>query len=289
MLPAGVRQIFVAHSLVDLRQAPRIAALAAALDDFRVGCTSAAHVVPLAALAAKSGLRLRVMMAVDSGLGREGARGQAAGVALAAAIARQPDLELCGFYTHEGQLYGTPLAQETDKVKAVLDALCAVRDAVDQKYPVWPGCSMSAAAMAKTGRPQAVRPGSYVFGDLSLTKVGGVAPTGSEAIHILATVVDKPEPGLALIDAGSKTLSSDATPDGIRAISADGRDLSVVRANEEHGYLRGKDVDSLKIGERLRLIPAHVCPVINLTSHVILVDGDRVKARWNVEARGGVT
>jgi D-serine deaminase-like pyridoxal phosphate-dependent protein len=100
--------------------------------------------------------------------------------------------------------------------------------------------------------------------------------------------VDLPEPGLALIDAGSKVLSGDKTPDGIHALCADGRDLSVMRVNEEHGYVRGAAVASLKIGDRLRLIPAHVCTVVNLTDEVVVVEGDAVVDRWAVEARGKV-
>jgi D-serine deaminase-like pyridoxal phosphate-dependent protein len=100
--------------------------------------------------------------------------------------------------------------------------------------------------------------------------------------------VDKPEPGLALIDAGSKTFSSDRTPETLFAIDADGRDLAVVRVNEEHGYLRGGAVDALRIGERVRLMPAHVCPVVNLTDAVTVIADGRVVDTWRVDARGQV-
>jgi D-serine deaminase-like pyridoxal phosphate-dependent protein len=100
--------------------------------------------------------------------------------------------------------------------------------------------------------------------------------------------VDRPEPGLALIDAGSKVFSSDKTAQGVHAIAADGRDLQVVRVNEEHGYVRGADVDMLPVGDRLRFIPAHICPVINLTDFVTVVEGDAVVDRWRVDARGRV-
>ena len=71
------------------------------------------------------------------------------------------------------------------------------------------------------------------------------------------------------IDAGSKALFSDRTPANIFAIAADGRDLSVVRVSEEHGWVRGADVDALRVGERLLFMPAHVCPVVNLTDEVV--------------------
>jgi D-serine deaminase-like pyridoxal phosphate-dependent protein len=125
-----------------------------------------------------------------------------------------------------------------------------------------------------------------VFGDLALTQTTGMMATEDVAVHVLSTVVDRPEPGLALIDAGSKTFSTDRTAQNIYAIAADGRDISVVRVNEEHGYLRGTAVDALRIGERIRFTPAHVCPVINLTSHVTVIEGNAVVETWPVEARG---
>ena len=107
-------------------------------------------------------------------------------------------------------------------------------------------------------------------------------------MHVLATVVDKPEPGFALIDAGSKTLFADRTADSLYAVGADGRDLRVVRVSEEHGWLRGADVDRLQVGERLRLMPVHVCPVVNLTDEVVVTEGDRVVDAWRVDARGRI-
>ena len=108
------------------------------------------------------------------------------------------------------------------------------------------------------------------------------------AVHILATVVDRPEPGLALIDAGTKVFSSDKSRSGLNGIAADGRDIQAFALNEEHGYLKGGDVDSLKIGDRIVIMPPHVCTVINLTDSVTVVEGDNVVDEWRVDARGKV-
>ena len=288
MLPSGVRSIFIAHSLVDPNQAPRLAALADRLDDFRVAVTSEAHLPALAQLAAAVGRKLAVMMAVDTGLGREGARDDASAHRLAAQLAQHRGLELRGFYTHEGYLYGVPPAEQKSRINEVIDRLCAVRDSIDRTLPIWPGCSVSARliAEASAGRVQAVRPGAYMFGDLALSRGTGVMTTADVAVHVLATVVDKPEPGLALIDAGSKTFSSDRTADNIFALAADGRDLAVLRVNEEHGYVRGAAVDALRVGERITFIPAHICPVINLTDEVTVTDAGKIVDTWQVEARG---
>lgn len=288
MLPSGARSIFVAHSMVDPGQATRIAALAEKLDDFRVAVTSEAHAEALVALAAKVGRKLGVMIAVDSGLGREGVRSVESASRIAARLARSPHVELRGFYTHEGHFYGIPREQLAARAAELIDRISALRDSIDRSFAIWPGCSVSARLIvaASGGRVQAVRPGAYVFGDLSLTRTTGVMNPEAIALHVLATVVDKPEPGLALIDAGSKTFSSDKTADGISAMATDGRDLSVVRVNEEHGYLRGAAVDALRVGERIVFTPAHVCTTVNLTDSVVVTEDGKPVDTWRVEARG---
>jgi D-serine deaminase-like pyridoxal phosphate-dependent protein len=290
ILPSGVGEIFVAHSLVDPGQAGRVSALADRLDQLRLAVTGEEQLDAFLRLAARTRHKLAVLMAVDTGLGREGVRDVATAARLAATLARSRHAELRGFYTHEGNLYGAPRAELAARVEDVISRLCAVRDAIDPGLPVWPGCSVSARLMATASheRIQAVRPGAYVFGDIYLSQITGVMRADDVALQVLATVVDKPEPGLALIDAGSKTLSSDRTPDNVFALDADGRDLAVVRVNEEHGYLRGGAVDALRVGERVRLTPAHVCPVVNLTDTVVITDAGQVVDTWRVEARGRV-
>ncbi|MCF7688865.1 MAG: alanine racemase [Cephaloticoccus sp.] len=288
MLPSGVKRIFIAHSLVDVRVAPRLAALADQLDELRVAATSVAQTEALVKVAVATNRTLQVMLAVDTGLHREGVREVAAARAVAAIVADCPQLKLVGIYTHEGQIYGAKPEEQAAQAQAVLDRVSEIRDAIDPALPLCPGCSVTARMMAATGRVQVVRPGAYMFGDMALAVTSKVMTPAEVAIHVLVTVVDRPEPGLALIDAGSKVFSSDKTALGVHAMAVDGRDIQAVRLNEEHGYLRGADVDALKIGDRLQLMPAHVCPVINLTDFVTVVAGDSVEGRWSVDARGKV-
>lgn len=288
MLPSGVQEFFIANSLVGRGLAPRLAALGERLQDLRVGLTSEAHFEPLADLAAATGRRQGVMLAVDTGLGREGARSDDAAAKLAARLARHPHLELRGLYCHEGHFYSLPREQVPAALEAMIERMHRIRQGIDPQLALWPGCSVTArlATQIGRGRVQAVRPGAYMFGDLSLARTTKVMAPADVAVHVLATVVDKPEPGLALIDAGSKTFSSDRTPENHFGAADDGRDLTVVRVNEEHGYVRGADVDRLTVGERVAFVPAHICTVINLTDDVVVTEGTAVVDAWRVEARG---
>jgi D-serine deaminase-like pyridoxal phosphate-dependent protein len=111
-------------------------------------------------------------------------------------------------------------------------------------------------------------------------------PRDEIALTVHATVVDRPTRELALIDAGSKAFSSDRLPDGTFARPRDGRNFSVTRLSEEHGFVTGPEVEALQIGETVAWIPAHVCPVVNLGRHLHVVTPEGRYETWNVEASG---
>ncbi|MBV9468240.1 MAG: alanine racemase, partial [Abitibacteriaceae bacterium] len=242
MLPSSVRRIFIAYSLVDPLQAPRLRHLAASLDELILACTSEAHAEALETLLATADLKLPVLMAVDTGQHREGARGLEGAMRLAACIQRQPHLELHGLYTHEGHAYGTANGNTQEVAATTHKQLLTLRDRLDSTLSIWPGCSVTAKELATMPGVTALRPGAYVFGDLSLAATQNIMQWDDVAVTILATVVDRPEPGLALIDAGSKTFSGDKTAAGLSGSFYDQRAIHITRCSEEHGFATGPQV-----------------------------------------------
>lgn len=289
VLPSGTRRVFLAHSLAGREKAPRLRNLAEALDTLVVACTSERHFEALEELLATAGLRLPVMMAVDSGLGREGVRDAGMARHLAKKIAASARMELWGLYTHEGHAYQEKPQNLDTFVSGLHAGMTELRDSIDPDLRIWPGSTPTAAGLAPLPGVQAVRPGAYVFGDLSLTVSTRAMDWDDVALHVHAQVVDIPADDLALIDAGSKVFSSDKTATGIIALPSDGRELQVLRCNEEHGYLTGQSVLDLLIGQTLAFVPAHVCPVVNLANHVHIARDGKIIDRWTVDARGCVT
>jgi D-serine deaminase-like pyridoxal phosphate-dependent protein len=131
------------------------------------------------------------------------------------------------------------------------------------------------------------RPGTYIYFDRTQVKVGA-ASLDDCALTVLATVVSRPTPTRAVLDSGSKSLSSDIAPglDGYGLIA--GTDLTLTFLNEEHGVIEAATPIDLTVGERVRIIPNHACVVSNLFDVVHLVSGDRVVATESVAARGRV-
>ncbi len=288
LLGTGVRRIFLAHSLVTEPAIARLCALADSLDEITIAVTSPAHFECLEALLKKTGRRFRVALAVDSGLGREGARDAGAAADLARLIRDSSSMNLVALYSHEGHAYGQAPADMEGLVSQAHEKMMEAREAIGGELPLWPGCSATAHLMIGREAVQRIRPGAYVFGDLFLTDVTGAMDWDAIALTVEATVVDRPAPGLALIDAGSKVFSSDKSPEGFFARAQDGRHLFVTRLSEEHGFVAGEDADSLKVGERLSLVPAHVCPVVNLTDRLWARHPDGKGEAWQVTARGCV-
>ena len=212
------REIFIAHSLVDPHLAPRLKRLRDALHQLVLAVTSEAHAPVLAALAQKIGGETPVMMAIDSGLGREGARDVEGALRLVRLVESLPNLQLRGIYTHEGHFYSNgPDAPLEQWHAQMVETKAALESEIGRALKLWPGCSASAPRVAALPAVDAIRPGAYAIGDLYLSEITGAMAPKNVALQILATVVDRPTADLILLDCGSKTLSTDHTPAGVYA------------------------------------------------------------------------
>jgi D-serine deaminase-like pyridoxal phosphate-dependent protein len=132
------------------------------------------------------------------------------------------------------------------------------------------------------------RPGTYVFNDRMQLGLGS-ATLDDVAAFVVATVVARPAPDRAVIDAGSKVLTSDPAKDGTFGALLDGDGAVVARLSEEHGVVDLSGRSELRVGQRVIVMPNHICPVVNLTDSVLVVENGNVVDRWRVAARGRVT
>ena len=107
---------------------------------------------------------------------------------------------------------------------------------------------------------------------------------------MLATVISTAVPGQAVVDAGSKALGREPLPAGDEAgfgCLLERTDIRVIRMSEEHGILdlRGSDWQP-KVGDVVRIVPNHVCVVVNMVDRMIAVRGDKIVDVLSVAARG---
>ena len=133
------------------------------------------------------------------------------------------------------------------------------------------------------------RAGTYVYNDRN-TVAAGAATLSDCAMRIMATVVSRPTPDRAILDAGSKTLAADLGQ-GVagHGLIVEYPDAVLAALSEEHGHV---DLSLCRrapnIGERVSIVPNHACVVSNLHNEVYGVRGGRVDVVWPVDARGAV-
>jgi D-serine deaminase-like pyridoxal phosphate-dependent protein len=147
-----------------------------------------------------------------------------------------------------------------------------------------PGASKTPLIPATTE----IRPGTYVFNDASCVAHGD-ARIEDCALRVLTTVVSDAVPGQCVLDGGSKTLSSDTTvgPGG-HGLIVDRPGWHVKKLNEEHAYVDVSGGPAPVVGEKVWVVPSHVCPAINLHDEVAYGRRGRVDGFWRVTARGRV-
>lgn len=288
---AGFTDIFLAYPVVGAEKGKRLLALA---DRIRlaVGADSEEGARTLAEVFHAAGRTLDVLLKVDSGLHRVGVPPERA-VDMAERLASVPGLRMRGLFTHAGHSYHRETPQGVAEVgreegETLAAAALAVRAAGLPLEEVSVGSTPTARyAMTVKGVTEC-RPGNYVYNDASQVCLG-TCRLEDCALTVLSTVVSVPERGRAVLDAGSKTLSSDALrprPGGHGLLL--GHVSRIARLSEEHGVVAVEDGDAFHVGEKVRILPNHTCVVSNLHDRVFAVRGDRVEGELAVAARGRV-
>jgi D-serine deaminase-like pyridoxal phosphate-dependent protein len=294
MVEFGIADILVAYPVVGPEKVRRLAEIARrARVSVSLDSIEAAQGISAAVRAA--GARVRMLVEIDTGLKRIGVQPGEEAVALAERIARLPGVELAGVLTHEGHIY----TAATDRAHLerltreacgmAVETAAAIRDRGLPAPVVSVGSSGTAAPAMRVPGVTEVRPGTYVFNDL--TQVGlGAASMADVAAAVVVTVVSRPAADRAVLDGGTKTFSSDqhiaaSAPRSYGQILGH-PEWHFVRASEEHGVVEIRDGTGPAIGDRLVVVPNHVCPVINLHDSVVAMDESGALTDWPVDARG---
>lgn len=282
MADAGLDDILVSYPLIGPAKALRLAALARRLR-MSVAVDSAMALDTAAAAAVAAGAEIGVLVEFESGAARVGVATAEAALALARRAAAAPLLRFEGLMTY-------PLGPAAAAFIAAAQGLFAAAG-VPIRTVSGGGTPTAFSAHDVPGVTE-LRVGTYAYHDRA-TVAAGAATLDDCALHVLATVVSRPTPDRAVIDAGSKTLSSDlVAPEAGRGygLLLDYPEAVITRLNEEHGTI---DLSACArrpaLGERLRILPNHVCVVSNLHDAVVTVRDGRVTGTVTVAARGRTT
>lgn len=293
MAHAGCADILVAYPVCGQAKWQRLARLARERR-ITVAVDSITPAEGLAAEAVRAGSTIGLLVELDVGMRRCGVPGPEAALALAQRITGLPGVEMRGLLYYPGHIWDRPEAQAT-ALASVEAQLAAVLDALRRAgipTPIVSGGSTPTARNSHRVRGTTeIRPGTYVFNDRNTLGVGACAAEDI-AVRVLATVVSTAVPGRAIVDAGSKTLTTDRWISGNDQGfgSVDGYPgIIIAGLSEEHGHLDvSQSAAAPLVGERVAIVPNHVCPCVNLHSRLFFHSKGEVLGSWEVDARGRI-
>ena len=280
MADAGIDDILISYNLLGEEKMARLAALQARAD-MTVAADNPTVVASLTQAAAASGRPLSVVVECDTGRKRAGVETPAEAIALAREIASSDGLTFAGFmlYPTEG---GWVEAQ-----KFYDEALEGVRAYGLDARQVSTGGTPNLNNLGKLKGATEHRPGTYIYND-RMQVAAGVASWDDCALNIYSTVVSRAGPDRGILDAGSKTLTSD-TGSGLdgHGLILEHPEARIARFAEEHGFLDlARSNTRPQVGDVVRIVPNHVCVVVNMMDEVVMVRGEEIVGTLRVEARG---
>ncbi len=291
MLGAEPPDLLVAYPIIGKAKLARLMEVArrtrvtVALDS-----TFAARQLSEAARAAR--VEIGVLAEADVGLGRVGVNPSEQLLHLAQCIEKLPHLSLEGITFYPGQIKDVEesglraLAQVADLLREVLDEF---RAAGIQPKVVSGGSTPTLFHSHEVEGLNEIRPGTYVYNDINTIRSGGCGLEDCAA-SVLTTVVSTAVPGQMIVDGGSKTFSSDRLANSNEltfghVVEAPGARFH--KMNEEHGYVDLTRAErEFDIGDRVRIIPNHICVAVNLHEQMYGIRGEQVEEVWKVEGRG---
>lgn len=290
LVEGGVRNVLVTNEVVGAPKLARLARLAkraevSVLADHPDAVTALAHA------AQAEGSTIAVLVEVDVGAGRCGVAPGEPAAALARHIAAQPGLTFGGIHAYQGgaQHMRTPVEREAAIAKAVAmvnDSIAAMEKS-GLKVPIVTGAGTGTFLLeAGSGVYGELQPGSYVFMDADYARNGD--PAGDsvglfrQSLHILATVMSRPSASRAVVDVGLKAHSVDS---GMPRID-EPAGAEYLRASDEHGLVSVPDGLDMPLGSKLRLVPGHCDPTVNLYDWLVCHRNGRVESIWPVAGRG---
>lgn len=261
-----------------------------------VGVDSLRAAELLSAATVQGGVTIGIFIDVEVGYRRTGVLDTQGAVQLCEQVSRLPGLQLQGLMCFPGHI----LPNASDEKWA--DYHRDLANVVDGAMKLGVKLEIVSGGSTPTAREShrnpgltEIRPGTYIYNDWNEVQLGVCTPD-QVAARILATVISKPEKNKIVVDAGSKTLSSDrnaADPNSGFGHLPDFPHAKVVRLSEEHGEIQLSDDDlggsgGPGVGDRVWIIPNHICVCVNLQNDFYIQDGEMLH-RSPVDARGLLT
>ena len=281
MVAEGIDDILITYNILGPAKLSRLRALSDRIAALSVVADNSAVVQGLGPAFDGAHRPLSVLVECDTGAGRCGVQSPKAAVDLAEEISNTSGLVFGGLMAYPAVAGAKDTAQFMRATKQLLDA----------KAIACPVVSAGGSPDMWTATTHDIiteyRIGTYIYNDRSLV-ARGTCTWDDCAGHVLATVVSTPTADRAVIDAGSKVLTSDLLDFSDYGHVLGHPEIKIVGLSEEHGVLKVDPDAPLKIGDRIRIVPNHVCVVSNMFDDIWIERENENPAQLKIDARGCV-
>jgi D-serine deaminase-like pyridoxal phosphate-dependent protein len=280
MADGGLDDILISYNLISAARSGRLAALRRR-SDITVCADNPVTLAAYAEAASATQLPLGVAIECDTGRKRAGVETAKEAIELARVIKETPGLEFRGFLFYPTEQSWPETQKFYDEARKGVGALGLTSRIVST------GGTPNLANMGRLDGGTEHRAGTYIFNDRMMLACGAAKPEDC-ALSVYATVVSRAAPERGILDAGSKTLTADTggLDDGFGLI-LEYPQAKIKGFAEEHGFLDlARSNDRPKVGEVVRIVPNHVCVVVNMVDQMIAVRGDEIVDVLPVAARG---
>jgi D-serine deaminase-like pyridoxal phosphate-dependent protein len=275
--------VLIANEIVSPDKCARVAALARNRA-VTVAVDSIAGIETVADAARTTGTTIGILVDVNVGQGRCGVEPGDAAVALARCVVAATGLTMRGVMGYEGHLQ--PLRDRAEREARTRAAMRDLVETANEIRAVGIPCEVVSAGGTGTydisGRVEGVteiQAGSYALMDTDYASVG----VGFEhALYVLGTIVSRPSPERCVADCGHKSMTKDHGYPSVKDVDG----ATVTALNDEHAVIAIPASCALAIGDRVRLIPSHTDPTVNLHDVFYAVQGEQVNDIWPIAARG---
>lgn len=283
MADGGLDEILIAYNILGAEKLGRLGRLLARAR-VTVAVDNPVTIQGLPEAAGVAGRTLDVIVECDTGRKRAGVETPGEAIELARMIADTPDLAFAGFmfYPPDKGMAGSQTFLD--------EAVAGVRALGLDPHIISSGGTPNLIEINRLDGVTEHRAGTYIFNDRMMME-HGMAALEDCALHVYATVVSRAGAERGVLDSGSKTLTSDTGGglDGFGLIR-EYPQARIAGFSEEHGLLDlRRSNDRPSVGTTVRIIPNHVCVVVNMFDRLITVRGDGIVGELPVAARGRIT
>ena len=296
MAEKGLRDIFIANEIVGETKLRRIAVLTQSGVRVSFGVDTPCQVTEAERVFAAENVTVPVLVEIEVGENRSGIIEEADFRSLLDVIARCPHVRFEGIFSHDGNSYGA----------ADIPALMQIAEGAQRRTLHFAELARAHGMPCRTVSYGAtptfmnhvpilpgiteLRPGTYALMDASQGHAAGTLELC--AATVLATVISKPTDTRTILDVGAKGLTMQSRTEGICATPGKGTiyewpEVHIEKVFDEHAIVLDRAFhDRVQVGDKVRIIPVHICPVCNLYDRAYLISGERVVQELEIACRG---